>query len=820
MYNSTKAGLGALLTAGVVVAFYQTQIRRWILAERTTSGGTTVGSSGKPKKDDSDKRDKEKSKTDEDDKKEKKGIFSAIQGTFEQLIAEQTAKKDPKPIPEEDLRDKGIGVVQAYEEGRPNQRDASTDTQWLTFSDKLLAAKESILSIDWPKLTNLTNVFPDWATGLPEWVTKLQRELNMEPGSLADEIWSEAQDPTVNPEVGKDAHVRLGTDLCEDEQCFLASRKAFTKRGLAKYLDIPESEIHDDDVPIIATTGSGGGLRAMIAGTGYYQALTEAGLYNCTTYTAGVSGSCWLQALYLTSLGKCSFDRVMEHLKTRINVHIAYPPKALELVTSAPTNKYLLRGVVERLKTGYSSFSLVDLYGLLLGARLLVPSNELTLDDNDLKLSSQRRFLENGEQPLPLYTAVRHEIPFMDGENEKGEPISEELKEKASKQHESWFQWFEATPYELYCEELEAGIPTWAMGRRFENGVNVSREVPEMKLPLLFGIFGSAFCATLSHYYQEIRPFVTSVSLFLSLDKMVLDRNNDLSKVHPIDPCSIPNFVKGLKGSLPSTCPESLFETESIKLMDAGMSNNLACYPLLRPGRSIDILIAFDSSAEIQTANWIGYAEGYAKQRKIQGWPIAIGWPKGDKQAQQELEDAQAHSVKEAHEKLEAQREASEAEKEKPLSQRIEEREKKNALGYCTVWVGSKEERDSDDEPPPSKAVEDDWELMKPNAGITVVYFPLIPNEKVPGVDPEICPYLSTWNFEWTPEQIDQTVALAKANFQEGAEKLKRTVRAVYERKKKLRLEMEEKMIEMREKREEERHEENRRTHGIHDHFS
>jgi len=66
---------------------------------------------------------------------------------------------------------------------------------------------------------------------------------------------------------------------------------------------------------------------------------------------------------------------------------------------------------------------------------------------------------------------------------------------------------------------------------------------------------------------------------------------------------------------------------------------------------------------------------------------------------------------------------------------------------------------------------------------------------------------------KWTPEQIDQTVALAKANFQEGAEKLKRTVRAVYERKKKLRLDMEE-------KEEEERHEENRRTHGLHDHFS
>lgn len=76
-----------------------------------------------------------------------------------------------------------------------------------------------------------------------------------------------------------------------------------------------------------------------------------------------------------------------------------------------------------------------------------------------------------------------------------------------------------------------------------------------MKLPLLFGIFGSAFCATLSHYYHEIRPFVTSVNPFLALDRLVLERKNHLSKVHPIDPCSIPNFVKGLKGSLPATCP-------------------------------------------------------------------------------------------------------------------------------------------------------------------------------------------------------------------------------------------------------------------------
>lgn len=56
----------------------------------------------------------------------------------------------------------------------------------------------------------------------------------------------------------------------------------------------------------------------MIASTGYYQALQEAGLFDCVSYTAGVSGTCWLQSLYLSSLGQQSFQKVAEHLKDRV----------------------------------------------------------------------------------------------------------------------------------------------------------------------------------------------------------------------------------------------------------------------------------------------------------------------------------------------------------------------------------------------------------------------------------------------------------------------------------------------------------------------
>jgi len=344
-----------------------------------------------------------------------------------------------------------------------NQKEAKQDTQWQRFTERLAAANASVRST-----ISLNNVLPDWSIGLPEWITRLQRELNMEPGSLSDTIWTEACDPNINPEVAWDARVRISPELCGEEKMFLRKRREFTRGALAKYLDLPEEEVHADDVPVIATTGSGGGLRAMVAGAGYYQALHETGLFDCATYTAGVSGSCWLQSVYLSSIGQQSFDRVITHFKERIGVHIAYPPTALELIDTPPTNKYLLRGVVEKLRVGHSSFGLVDLYGLLLGARLLVPGGasgsggssegeeklQVTLDHDDLKLSRQRRFLEDGQCPLPIYTAVRHEIPGEANKTENKDMDMEKVREQEKKQND-WFQWFEVTPFEVYSEDIE-----------------------------------------------------------------------------------------------------------------------------------------------------------------------------------------------------------------------------------------------------------------------------------------------------------------------------------------------------------------------------
>ena len=665
------------------------------------------------------------------------------------------------------------------------------EAAWQSFSDKFAKIGSSIASVEWSNIGDKMAdvIVPAWAQALPGYVRKLQRELEMAPGSLADEIWTESEDPFINPEIDMTAYVSVGDKLSDEELAFQEARKLHTAKALARYLDLSEDHVDPRDVPVIAICGSGGGLRALVAGTSSYLCTQEARLFDCVTYTAGVSGSCWLQALYYSNLGKQNHQRIIDHLKKRINVHIAFPPAALRLLTSAPTSKFLLSGLLEKAKGDPDGdFGLVDIYGLLLAARLLVPRGELDVHPVDLKLSNQRRFVDDGSHPLPLYTMVRHEVP------EDKEAKSDKAKE------ESWFSWWELSPYYVWCEEFGAGIPTWGLGRKYKGGMSLRRDsgwnLPEIRIPQLMGIWGSAFCATLAHYYKEVRPVLQGIAGFGGVDNMVTEHTEDLIKLHPIDAATVPNFAVGLEDQLPPDCPRSIFKSSHLRLMDAGMSNNLPIYPLLRPGRNVDIIIAFDASADIKKENWLSVADSYAKRRGIRGWPAGIGWP-------------QAPHIRK---KLEKDLEATESTKDDSPdpSPTPDTQQQGEDLSYCTIWFGrtsppdSSSSRSSTDSPPsfpplathPSSRIHPstDWSALASSSdpsGLAVIYFPLLPNPKVPGVDPDKSEFMSTWNFVYTPEEIDKVAALARANFEEGADETKRCVRAIYENKRRIRLERE-----------------------------
>ena len=105
-------------------------------------------------------------------------------------------------------------------------------------------------------------------------------------------------------------------------------------------------------------------------------------------------------------------------------------------------------------------------------------------------------------------------------------------------------------------------------------------------------------------------------------------------------------------------------------------------------------------------------------------------------------------------------------------------------------------------EDPPTKRLKHDlsdaWHIRDPDAGIALIYFPFLANEKVPGVDPMQSEFMSTWNFVYTPEEIDKVVQLARANFKEGEEQTKKVIRAVWERKRAARLMQEKEELDYR----------------------
>src|SRR5271170_3106990 len=110
---------------------------------------------------------------------------------------------------------------------------------------------------------------------------------------------------------------------------------------------------------------------------------------------------------------------MIEHFKARLSTSFTDPSAALPLFMDRPTNKYLLRGLVERFKQGYTELGMVDIYGTLVSSRILIPANELDVRDDYLRLSNQRKFIDQGLEPLPIYTAVRHEIPIKAVEKNK-----------------------------------------------------------------------------------------------------------------------------------------------------------------------------------------------------------------------------------------------------------------------------------------------------------------------------------------------------------------------------------------------------------------
>jgi phospholipase A2 len=258
-------------------------------------------------------------------------------------------------------------------------------------------------------------------------------------------------------------------------------------------------------------------------------------------------------------------------------------------------------------------------------------------------------------------------------------------------------------------------------------------------------MFGSAFAASLVHFYQEIRSFLPAGSLD-KIDETIVRYEASMSAFHPISPSSFPNPFYKISSRITTKDhkelkrPDALVNNRDLYLMDAGMDNNIPFYPLLREGRDVDVILAMDLSADIQTAPHFDRAESYIKRRGIEGWPSGAGWPK-----------QKDHS------------------------------EDKYPLGSCTIFESKTKEQ---------VTTASDTKAVKKRYPITLAYFPFIVNKQFdPDFDPQEEEFCSTWNFVYTADQVKKVTGLAEANWNDNIEKIREILKKTWQRKRSQRLE-------------------------------
>jgi hypothetical protein len=341
-------------------------------------------------------------------------------------------------------------------------------------------------------------------------------------------------------------HTRKKNSISTGEKKYISKREKHMSAALCRHLSC---NFEHKKLPTIACIFSGGGYRAMLGALGSLKGLEKTHLLKFITYTSALSGSTWAIAPWIST--QMSLAKLSDYIQTCIE-------KPLCEITQA--EKLLIADMIAVRKLSQQKTTLVDIYGGLLGNRLL----ECMGDKRHMSyLSEQTKTMQSRKHPYPIYTAV-------------------------SGNKENTTSWYTCTPHKIANITHGLSIPTYGCGRTYSNGTSTNN-APELPLSLFLGTWGSAFAAnweTIIEAAEEQDPqYATELEFFKKLIAPV-------KKDRPI-PCElrIPNFTAEMNTPISTH--------KNLQLVDAGTDINLPYPPVsgICPERKADILIFFDNSA-------------------------------------------------------------------------------------------------------------------------------------------------------------------------------------------------------------------------------
>ncbi|EMP39599.1 Cytosolic phospholipase A2 beta [Chelonia mydas] len=430
--------------------------------------------------------------------------------------------------------------------------------------------------------------------------------------------------------------VRLGYNLCEEEQDFLQKRKKVVASALKKVLQL-RRDLHEHEIPVIAVMATGGSIRAMSAMYGHLLGLQKLNLLDCATYLTGTSGSTWT----MTNLYK-NTDWSQKTLEGLITLAKKQVMKCKMNVISMEHLKYYHEEMIKRAKEGHIS-SFTELWSLV---------QEAFLHDEpeESKLSDQRKAVDQGQNPLPLYAIL----------NVKAEQISTF----------KFREWVEFSPYEVGFQKYGASIRSENFDSEFFMG-RLVKKLPESRICFLEGIWTNIFTRNLldglfwssdsdefwDHWAKDMTDMAREnnasddssiiIKPSCSTSGKLCEIFNDILTIRPlleethnflrglefykdylqqrgfiewkecrqedeVDPCAPPSSLQVLAPTCPtlaaivpsallavadpSAAVVSWIQEKHLCLIDVGYFINTSCPPLLKPERNVDVIISLDYS--------------------------------------------------------------------------------------------------------------------------------------------------------------------------------------------------------------------------------
>lgn len=405
--------------------------------------------------------------------------------------------------------------------------------------------------------------------------------------------------------------VRAADGLSDNEKEYVLSKQTLTNEHLIDFLanranlsDFDAASFINDNADehniTIGLAFSGGGYRAMLAGAGSILALDNrfedsntnglGGLLQSTTYISGLSGGSWL----VGSLVLNNWISVQEILNGSTEIwqleDSLLNPSSLNLASLAKYYTGIGTAILSKNNAGFQT-SVTDVWGRAISHQFFESSS----GGSNVTWSSVRNFTTFKDHSMPYFFAVAN-----------GKVTDETVID----QNSTFVVEISAYEFGNFDNSLKAFVDTEYLGSSIQGG-DADQCVRNFdNAGFIMGTSSSVFNQVLLH----LDDYDTSTIIQPVLEMVFQDLSDDKNDVAVYEPNP---FYESTYGSI-----KSVENNHTLSLVDGGEDGqNVPFYPLIQKDRNVDVIFAFDNSAdtELNWPNGTSFVETYKWQFTNQG---------------------------------------------------------------------------------------------------------------------------------------------------------------------------------------------------------